>query len=200
MAVRCHTSLQDKRPSCAVFTQKHWNLFSHCTHLDGTDHTLAAVGLSSLLAILSWSGFSGKCPSYLSVRGGHNVNDKLMWLGRRAGLHGPCWSRFGPAPVMVRKRQWSLHALGWPASPAETRVVLVYRLFSAVPTSAMPAQHWSNYWTLFPSKHWPNVFLMLARRLWRRPNIKTTLGQCLVFAEFVAPPPPPRRHKPSGFM
>ena len=37
---------------------------------------------------------------------------------------------------------------------------------------------------LFPTttRHWPDVVLMLARRLRRRPNIKTTLGQRLVFA------------------
>ena len=30
------------------------------------------------------------------------------------------------------------------------------------------------------TRHWPNVVLMLGHRLWRRPNIKTTLGQRLV--------------------
>ena len=32
------------------------------------------------------------------------------------------------------------------------------------------------------TRHFPNVALMLARRLRRRPNIKTTLEKCLVFA------------------
>ena len=32
------------------------------------------------------------------------------------------------------------------------------------------------------TRHWPNVVLILARRLGRRPSIKTTLGQCLVLA------------------
>ena len=32
------------------------------------------------------------------------------------------------------------------------------------------------------TRHWPNVVLMLARRLRRRPNIKTTLDERLVFA------------------
>ena len=36
--------------------------------------------------------------------------------------------------------------------------------------------------------HWSNVVLMLARRLRRRPNIKTTLGQCLVSAAWDAFP------------
>ena len=31
------------------------------------------------------------------------------------------------------------------------------------------------------TRHFPNVVLMLARRLRCRPNIKTTLGKCLVF-------------------
>ena len=34
------------------------------------------------------------------------------------------------------------------------------------------------------TRRWLNVVLMLARRLRRRPNIKTTLGQRLVFAGF----------------
>ena len=42
----------------------------------------------------------------------------------------------------------------------------------------------------FPAnkRRWLNVVLMLARRLRRRPNIKTTLGQRLVFAENVLVP------------
>ena len=28
------------------------------------------------------------------------------------------------------------------------------------------------------TRHLPNVGLMLSHRLWRRPNIETTLGQC----------------------
>ena len=40
--------------------------------------------------------------------------------------------------------------------------------------------------TYYPvnTRHWPNVVLMLTRRLRRRPNIKTTLGQCLVLAGY----------------
>ena len=34
------------------------------------------------------------------------------------------------------------------------------------------------------TKHFPNIVLMLARRLRRRPNIKTTLVKCLVLAGY----------------
>ena len=34
------------------------------------------------------------------------------------------------------------------------------------------------------TRHWPNVVLMLGRRRRRRASIKTTLGQCIVFAGY----------------
>ena len=51
-------------------------------------------------------------------------------------------------------------------------VSLAYFLSAPIIFSPTPAN----------TKHWPNVVLMLARRLRRRPNIKTTLGQCFVLA------------------
>ena len=35
------------------------------------------------------------------------------------------------------------------------------------------------------SRHWPNVVVMLGRRRRRRSKIKTTMGQCLVFAGYI---------------
>ena len=36
------------------------------------------------------------------------------------------------------------------------------------------------------TRHFPNDVLILTRRLRRRPNIKTLLGKCLVFAEMIS--------------
>ena len=46
----------------------------------------------------------------------------------------------------------------------------------------------------------PNVVSILAHRLRRWSNIKTTLGQVLVFAGIFYPPPPPHTHTPSIFV
>ena len=55
--------------------------------------------------------------------------------------------------------------------------------FNVGQTSEMAGQHLNNIGS-YPAntRHWPNVFLLLGRRRRRRVNIRTTLGQCLVFA------------------